>query len=75
MPLQRKRVSLAWLLTKVTSPVVGATKFHHIEGAAKAVELELTEDEIHYLEEPYVPHALAGVMAQNKPKSAKDKHV
>ena len=68
-------VSLAWLLTKVTSPVVGATKFHHIEGAAKAVELELTEDEIHYLEKPYVPHALAGVMAQNKPDKAKEKHV
>ncbi|MDE5993612.1 MAG: aldo/keto reductase, partial [Oscillospiraceae bacterium] len=68
-------VSLAWLLTKVTSPVVGATKFHHIEGAAKAVELELTEDELHYLEEPYVPHALAGVMAQNKPENAKEKHV
>ena len=68
-------VSLAWLLTKVTSPVVGATKFHHIEGAAKAVELELTEDEIAYLEEPYVPHALAGVMAQNKPANAKEKHV
>ena len=25
-------VSLAWLPTKVTAPVVGATKFHHIEG-------------------------------------------
>lgn len=68
-------VSLAWLLTKVTSPVVGATKFHHIEDAVKAVELELTEDEIAYLEEPYVPHALAGVMAQNKPENAKEKHV
>ena len=59
-------VSLAWLLTKVTSPVVGATKLHHIEGAAKALELELSEEEIKYLEEPYVPHMLAGVMAQNK---------
>ncbi len=68
-------VSLAWLLTKVTSPVVGATKFQHIEGAAKAVELELTEDETAYLEEPYVPHGLAGVMAQNKPEGAKEKHV
>ena len=68
-------ISLAWLLTKVTSSVVGATKFHHIEGAAKAVDLELTEDEIAYLEEPYVPHALAGVMAQNKPANAKEKHV
>ena len=68
-------VSLAWLLTKVTSPVVGATKLHHIEGAAKAVELELTSDEITYLEEAYVPHPLAGVMAQNKPAAAKEKHV
>ena len=68
-------VSLAWLLTKVTSPVVGATKFHHVEGAAKAVELELSGEEIAYLEEPYVPHPLAGVMAQNKPAAAKEKHV
>ena len=68
-------VSLAWLLTKVTAPVVGATKMHHIEGAVKATELELTEDEIRYLEEPYVPHPLAGVMAQNKPSNLKEKHV
>ena len=64
-------VSLAWLLTKVTAPVVGATKFHHIEGAAKAVDLELSDEETAYLEAPYVPHPLAGVMAQNKPANAK----
>ncbi len=58
-------ISLAWLLTKVTAPVVGATKLHHIEGAVKAVDLELSENEITYLEELYVPHALAGVMARN----------
>ena len=57
-------VSLAWLLTKVTSPVVGATKLHHIEGAVKAVDLELSAEEIAYLEEPYVPHRLVGVMAR-----------
>ncbi len=68
-------VSLAWLLTKVTSPVVGATKFNHIEGAVGAVDLELTPEEIMYLEEPYVPHPLSGVMAQNKPAAAKEKHV
>lgn len=33
-------ISLAWLVTKVTSPVAGATKPHHIEGAVKAVDLE-----------------------------------
>ena len=68
-------ISLAWLLAKVTAPVVGATKLHHIEGAAKAVELTLTADELRYLEEPYVPHKLVGVMAQNTPAAAKDKHV
>lgn len=59
-------ISLAWLLTKVTSPVVGATKMHHIEGAVKSVELVLSVEDIAYLEEPYVPHKLAGVMAQNR---------
>lgn len=68
-------VSLAWLLTKVTAPVVGATKLHHIEGAAKAVDLVLSEEETLYLEEPYVPHALVGVMAQNTAATANEKHV
>lgn len=58
-------ISLAWLLTKVTSPVVGATKRHHIEGAARAVDIVLSNEEIAYLEEPYVPHQLVGVMVQN----------
>ena len=68
-------VSLAWLLGKVTAPVVGATKLHHIEGAAKAVDLTLSPEEITYLEEKYVPHRLVGVMAQNTPAAAKEKHV
>ena len=68
-------ISLAWLLTKVTSPVVGATKRHHVEGAAKATELTLTPEELCYLEEPYVPHNLVGVMAQNTPSAAKEAHV
>lgn len=68
-------IALAWLLTKVAAPVVGATNPHHIEGAAKAVEFMLTTDEIVYLEEPYVPHKLVGVMAQNTAASARDRHV
>lgn len=60
------QISLAWLLTKVTSPVVGATKPHHLIGAVQAVDIELTDDEIAYLEELYQPHQLVGVMAQNK---------
>ena len=68
-------VSLAWLLTKVTAPVVGATKLHHIEGAAKATDLELTDRELAYLEEPYIPHRLVGVMAQNTAAASKEEHV
>ena len=63
-------VSLSWLLSKVTSPVVGATKMHHIDGAVKALDLKLSKEETRYLEELYVPHPLAGVMAQNRPRSA-----
>lgn len=68
-------ISLAWLLTKVTAPVAGATKKQHIEGAVKAVELKLTDEEITYLEEPYEPHRLVGVMAQNTPQAAREQHV
>ena len=59
-------VALAWLLTKVTSPVVGATKPHHLEGPAAAADLTLAAEDIAYLEELYVPHALVGVMAQRR---------
>ena len=68
-------ISLAWLLTKVTAPVVGATKKRHIEGTANAVEMKLTDEETAYLEEPYVPHRLVGVMAQNTPQAAREQHV
>lgn len=68
-------IALAWLLTKVAAPVVGTTKITQIEGAAKAVDLTLTQDEIHYLEEAYVPHRLVGVMAQNTAEASGDQHV
>ena len=70
--VEMTQISLAWLLTKVESPIVGATKLHHIEGAAKSIELQLTADDIRYLEEPYVPHNLSGVMAVNKPVMSED---
>lgn len=60
-------VSLAWLLSKTTAPLVGMTKEKHVVLANKATELKLTNEEIQYLEEPYVPHKLTGVMSQNYP--------
>ena len=68
-------IALAWLLAKGTVPVVGTTKISHIEGAAKAAELRLSEYEMTYLEELYTPHELVGVMAQNTKAAANDKHV
>ena len=58
----RAQVALAWLLAKpvVTAPIVGATKPHHLDDAVAAVDVELTDDEVGALEEPYIPHAVAG---------------
>ena len=56
------QIALSWLLHKpgVTAPIVGATKLEHLEDALAAEQLELSEEEIARLEEPYVPHAIAG---------------
>jgi 1-deoxyxylulose-5-phosphate synthase len=56
------QVALAWLLHKpgVTAPIVGATKLEHLEDAVAAEQLTLDPAEIARLEEPYVPHAVAG---------------
>jgi len=56
------QIALAWLLHKpgVTAPIVGATKLEHIEDALAAEELSLAEEQLAQLEEPYVPHAIAG---------------
>lgn len=56
------RVALAWLLHRpgVTAPIVGATRLEHLEDALAAEQLALREEEVAGLEEPYVPHAVAG---------------
>jgi aryl-alcohol dehydrogenase-like predicted oxidoreductase len=58
----RAQVALAWLLHKsvVTAPIVGASKPQHLDDAVAALSLRLSPDEISELEEPYVPHAVAG---------------
>jgi 1-deoxyxylulose-5-phosphate synthase len=60
--ISQAQTSLAWLLSKpaVTAPIVGATKIQHLEDAISAVSISLTEDEIHNLEEPYIPHSVVG---------------
>jgi 1-deoxyxylulose-5-phosphate synthase len=58
----RAQVALAWLLARpvITAPIVGATKLQHLDDALAAVNLKLSAQEIALLEEPYVPHAIAG---------------
>jgi aryl-alcohol dehydrogenase (NADP+) len=56
------RIALAWLLHKpgVTAPIVGASKPQHLEDAVGALSVKLTVQEIASIEEPYVPHPVAG---------------
>jgi aryl-alcohol dehydrogenase-like predicted oxidoreductase len=60
--LPRAQIALAWLLHKpvVTAPIVGASKLQHFDDAIGALSVKLTAEEIAALEEPYVPHAIAG---------------
>ncbi|CAH0311346.1 L-glyceraldehyde 3-phosphate reductase [Peribacillus simplex] len=60
------QIALAWLLQKepVAAPIVGTTEIPHIEQAVGALEIKLTQEEISFLEEPYVPHPVLG-MFQN----------
>ena len=55
-------IALAWLLSKpvITSPIIGATKMHHLDDAAAAVSIKLTPEEIQQLEEIYIPHPVLG---------------
>ncbi len=56
------QVALAWVLSHdvVASPIVGATKAHHLADAVAALDVHLTPEEIAELEAPYVPHPVAG---------------
>ncbi len=57
-------ISLAWLLHQkaVVAPVIGATKLSHLESAVEAVSVKLSAEEMAYLEEPYVPHPVVGLI-------------
>ncbi len=56
------QIALAWLLSRpgMTSPVIGATKPHHLSEAAAALDIKLSPDECTYLEEPYQPRPVLG---------------
>lgn len=60
--ISKSQLALAWMLNKphITAPLVGSSKVGYLEEAIKALDIKLTEEEMNYLEEPYVPHAQYG---------------
>jgi aryl-alcohol dehydrogenase-like predicted oxidoreductase len=56
------QLALAWLLHQpaMVAPIVGASKPHHLDDAVAAVGVKLSAEEIARLEEPYLPHEIAG---------------
>ncbi len=56
------QIAMAWILSKpvVTSPIIGATRLHHLDDAVAALSIQLTPDEIKHMEEAYVPHTVLG---------------
>jgi len=45
------QLPIAWAIAKGTLPIIGATKVHHVEDAAEAIDIELSDDEIKTMEE------------------------
>ncbi len=60
--VSRAQVALAWVARNpvVTAPIIGATKLSHIEDAVAALDVDLTDDEVARLEDPYRPRPVLG---------------
>lgn len=60
------QIAIAWQWAKgIASPIIGATKTSYLDDAASALEVNLTLDDIAYLEELYVPHPVVGAIDKN----------
>jgi aryl-alcohol dehydrogenase (NADP+) len=56
------QVSLSWLFHKgATAPIFGTRKAEHVDEAVGAVDVKLSDDEVKYIEEPYLPKRVAGI--------------
>lgn len=56
-------VTFAWHFAKgVASPIIGATKEKYLDDAVSAFNLNLTEEDIAYIDEPYIPHKIVGAL-------------
>lgn len=63
------QIALAWQWAKgVASPIIGATKSQYVDDAVDALSITLTENEINYLQECYLPHPIVGAINTNPPE-------
>ncbi len=62
--VSKAQIALAWLLQKenISAPIIGATKISHLEEAAGALTVKLSDDDKKYLEELYEPHSVIGAL-------------
>jgi aryl-alcohol dehydrogenase-like predicted oxidoreductase len=60
--VSRAAVAIAWTLHNplVTSPIIGASKPHHLPDALKALEIKFDDETRKFLEEPYKARKPAG---------------
>jgi 1-deoxyxylulose-5-phosphate synthase len=57
------QIALAWQFAKgITSPIIGATKTNYLDDAVGSLKVSLSEEDIEYLEEQYIPHRVVGVL-------------
>ncbi|WP_459194953.1 aldo/keto reductase [Halosimplex sp. J119] len=56
------QISLAWLLHQdaVDAPIVGTTSVEHLEDAVEALDIDLSDSDLEYLEAPYRPVEING---------------
>ena len=67
--VKMQEIALSWHWAKgVASPIVGATKAQYLDDAAAALNVTLTDEDIAYLEKPYLPHRIMGAIDRNPPQ-------
>ena len=63
------QIAVAWEWKKgVAAPIIGATKSKYLDDAAGAFDIALTDEDMAYLEELYVPHPIVGAIDKNPPQ-------
>lgn len=46
----------------MTSPIIGATKEKYLDDAVGALDIRLSDTDVEFIDEPYVPHRIVGAL-------------